>query len=118
MNTIETPELVKKYFKRPFRYDGQTYIWDANNNMCLDHPHNAPKSFFVVLVKILNGKNIPLKFNSNIVLADGDFIYNNEPILRVRGWGRLQQIKTDDPVIIQDTFAKWVLDLILANTVQ
>jgi len=65
-----------------------------------------------VLIQILNGEK-GLEFNfKNLLFSikDGEIFYGDRKIILVKGWGRLQYIKTDDPGLIQDTFGEWVVN--------
>lgn len=47
------------------------------------------------------------KQGTEYTLKDGIFYYNNVPVMRVRGWGRIQYM--DDPEKRQDNVAEYLL---------
>ena len=104
-------ELVKKYYKFPFA-QYSSYIFDSEQNMCLMYTakiDNESKSRFL---SVLNGER-GIVFNSNkkaFSILNGVILFGYLEFMIVRGWGRLQYIKTDDPELIQDTFGQWVVD--------
>jgi hypothetical protein len=64
------------------------------------------------LVKILNGEPVELPEDLKFTFEDGDILANRQSVIIIRGWGRLQQIKEDDPATVQDTFGQYVTDLL------
>jgi hypothetical protein len=64
------------------------------------------------LVDVLNGVK-DVKFNSEnhtFSIKNGEIFSDDIKFMIVRGWGRLQYIKTDKPEDIQDEFGQWVVD--------
>lgn len=104
-------EFLSKYYKMPF-IDIDPYIYDSESHMCLMWIGNVDDASQKLLINILNGEK-GVEFNSKNLLfsiKDGEIFYGERKIILVRGWGRLQYIKTDDPGLIQDTFGQWVVD--------
>lgn len=116
---IQTPELVLNYYSLPFKYDGYSYVWDGNSNMCLMTVSNSKNinEFMEVLVRIMNGERVnihpayPFYIENGVVYVGA----GNQKLLLIRGWGRLQYIKDENPELIQDTFGQWVVDILNDN---
>lgn len=107
---VKTPELVKKYYRIPYRVIGN-YVWDIDNNVVLQAPYfNSP--YLDLINKRLNGIFVPLIDDHNFTIKNEEIYDNANKVLVVRGWGRLQYIKTDEPELIQDTFGQYVVDLL------
>lgn len=111
---IQTPELVQNYYSSPFKYDGYSYVWDDHNNMCLmTMSHNQTvHNFMGILVDIMNGKDFKIHPEKTFSIKNGEVLLGDRVLFIVRGWGRLQYIKDENPELIQDTFGQWVVDLL------
>lgn len=107
---IKTPELVKKYYRIPYKILGG-YVWNIDNNVTLQAPF-FNSTYLDLVTNRLNGIYKPLIGEHNFTIKDGDIYDNDIKVLIVRGWGRLQYIKTDKPELIQDTFGQYVVDLL------
>ena len=105
-------ELVKKYYKFPLT-QFSSYIFDADNNMCLMYiSHGISQESEQRLLDVLNGVE-GVVFNSEkhiFSIKNGKIFSDDIEFMIVRGWGRLQYIKTDKPEDIQDEFGQWVVD--------
>lgn len=105
-------KLVEKYYKFPLTQTS-SYIFDSDNNMCAMYcTHGIDKESQKILLEILNGKK-DIKFNSSkqlFSIKEGYIFYGEKKFMLIRGWGRLQYIKTDDPATIQDAFGQWIVD--------
>jgi len=112
---IKTPDLVTKHYTLPFRTDQDgVFIWDFMNYACLQCTGYSYNHMPLInrLVKILNGEPVELPDNLKFTFEDGDILTNRQSVIIIRGWGRLQQIKEDDPATVQDTFGQYVTDLL------
>ena len=112
IKNVKIPELVSKYYSFPFKYDGYSYIWDNDHNMCLMKVH-GDDNFINSLVDNLNGTQSQLsKEKEEFIIKDGKISTNEKTVLIIRGWGRLQYITEDKPELIQDTFGQWIVDVL------
>jgi len=105
-------DLVKKYYKFPLS-QFSSYILDANNNMCLMYIScGIDKESKQRFLDVLNGiKGIVFNSEKHVFsIKNGDIFSDDNKFMIVRGWGRLQYIKTDKPEKIQDEFGQWVID--------
>lgn len=112
---IKTPDLVTKHYTLPFRTDQDgVFIWDFMNYACLQCTGYSYNHMPLInrLVKILNGEPVELPEDLKFTFEDGDILANRQSVIIIRGWGRLQQIKEDDPATVQDTFGQYVTDLL------
>src|ERR1035437_1957727 len=105
-------EFLSKYYTLPFT-NSDPYIYDTDYHMCLMYcTSKIPQEAQNRLLKVLNGEK-DIDFNKSKQLSTikaGEIFYGDRMILIVRGWGRLQYIKTDDPGLIQDICGQWVVD--------
>ena len=116
---IPIPELVKKYYEFPFNYDGWCYVWDSAHHMCLMKVESGlTDNNIQKFVDILNGTyDKPFNINGyTFSIKDGKIFVDDKPFLIVRGWGRLQYVKDDNPAAIQDAFGQWVVDCLTNAT--
>lgn len=110
MEIVKTPDLVKKYYRAPYRILGN-YIWDIDNNMVIQAPfYNS--SYLDLITNRLNGIFKPLVGEHNFTIKNGDVYDGDNKVLTIRSWGRLQYIKSDEPKLIQDTFGQYVVNLL------
>ena len=105
-------ELVKKYYKFPLE-GFNSYIFDADDHMSLMYISNGiSQESKQRLLDVLNGVE-GVVFNSEkhkFSIKNGKIFSDDIEFMIVRGWGRLQYIKTDKPEDIQDEFGQWVVD--------
>ena len=104
-------KLVEKYYKFPLA-QFSSYINDSDNNMCLMYTANVDKDSRSRFLSVLNGES-GIVFNSKketFSIVNGEIFFGDIKFMIVRGWGRLQYIKTDKPELIQYTFGQWVVD--------
>lgn len=125
MIIIPVPNLVSKYYKAPFINNGDIYIYDSNYSMCamidvMDFKGMKAKinTLNCIIGFLNNTSTLPLNQypTKPFTLTNGEIKQDGKVILIIRGWGRLSHITEDKPELIQDTFAKYVLD-VLNNTV-
>ena len=100
----------------PVKDDGgfSHYLFDVNNEMIADFPSGALSPIVRDMITKLNRAavqhNKPIKGN---VVVEGDMVYYKSyygafhvPVVRVRGWGRLQY--KDKPVERQNNILKFL----------
>lgn len=109
-------ELNKEIFTLPFIDANGVYIFDSKNNMCLMWSDEGLRSVSqenkIRLIRVLNGDKTVKDFNKYkkkfTINNKGEIFFNDNCILIVRGWGRLQYLP--NPEKLQDDFSKWVIE--------
>lgn len=113
---IPIPELVNQYYKPPYKFDGYSYIWDANGEMCFMLAQNNADIINTIVEKLLNALNNEEEFKSDAVfkLEHGEvFINGDVKLFIIRGWGRLSSKLSETLAAkVQDTFAQYIVDVL------
>ena len=105
-------ELVQKYYKFPLQ-QFSSYIFDADNKMCSMYIINGiNQESKQRLLDVLNGvKGVIFNSEGHIFsIKNGEIFSDDIKFMIIRGWGRLQYIKSDNPEKIQDEFGRWIVD--------
>lgn len=106
-------------FQPPFNSDG-VFIWSSNGLMSLMATDTATsKALLERTCDILNGNIAPNK-GADIAYGNGEITANGQPILVIRGWGRLigvggYNFTPEVASEIQDGFGNWVANKLSGN---
>lgn len=115
------PKLLKEDVKFPLKWDCdeyKMYIFDNNDNMIaqVHKDFDATKEYHIFEKLIGDYKELPENLNPKYLWKDGDifdvFKDAGKPIGCVRGWGRLQKLKSPSGEKRQDNILKYVLNVI------
>lgn len=116
------PKLLKEDVKFPLNWDSneyKMYIFDSNNNMIAQTNYkilDATKTYHPFEKLIGDYKDLPRNLNPSYLNKDGDIfdVFNDcdNPIGCVRGWGRLQKLKSPSGEKRQDNILNYILNVI------
>ena len=115
-------KLLKEDVKFPLNWDTdeyKMYIFDSDNNMIaqVDYENIDPTNEYHPFEKLIGDyKEVLSSLNPKYYLHEGDFydVFKNagDPIGCVRGWGRLQKLKSPSGEKRQDNIAAYILNVI------